>query len=101
MDYIKPIYEFADRLVHVHVKDAKVYRDKLNEVGILAHPLQFHSPKLPGLGDIDWGAFFSALHDVRYEGPVCVEVEDKAFEGSLEARKQSLIQCRNYLRSYI
>lgn len=101
MDYIKPIYEFADRLFHVHVKDAKVYQDKLDEVGILAHPLQFHSPKLPGLGDIDWGAFFSALHDVRYEGPVCVEVEDKAFEGSVEARKQSLIQCRNYLRSFI
>ncbi|MEM9721139.1 MAG: sugar phosphate isomerase/epimerase family protein [Bacteroidota bacterium] len=101
MDYIKPIYEFADRLVHVHVKDAKVYPDKLNEVGILAHPLQFHSPKLPGLGDIDWGAFFSALHDVRYKGPVCVEVEDKAFEGSLEGRQQALVQSRNYLKQFI
>ena len=101
MDYIKPIYEFADRLVHVHVKDAKVYRDKLNEVGILAHPLQFHSPKLPGLGDIDWGNFFSALHDVRYQGPVCVEVEDKAFESTVEGRKQALIQSRNYLRQFI
>ncbi|MEM6632355.1 MAG: sugar phosphate isomerase/epimerase family protein [Bacteroidota bacterium] len=101
MDYIKPIYEFADRLVHVHVKDAKVYPDKLNEVGILAHPLQFHSPKLPGLGDIDWGAFFSALHDVRYKGPVCVEVEDKAFEGSQEGRQQALVQSRNYLKQFI
>jgi len=101
MDYLKPMYEFRERLVHVHVKDAKVYPEKLNEVGILAHPLEFHAPKLPGLGDIDWGAFFSALHDVRYEGPVCVEVEDKAYEGSLEDRKTALVQCRNYLRQFI
>ncbi len=61
MDYIKPIYEFSDKLFHVHLKDAKLHRDKLNEVGILAMPLEYHSPKLPGLGDIDWGSFFSAL----------------------------------------
>ncbi|NMA64880.1 MAG: sugar phosphate isomerase/epimerase, partial [Clostridiaceae bacterium] len=49
IDYIKPIYEFKDRIFHVHIKDAKVYKDKLDRVGILAAPLEFHSPKLPGL----------------------------------------------------
>ncbi len=53
MDYIKPIYEFREKIFHIHIKDAKVYQDKLNEVGILATPLEFHSPKLPGLGDIN------------------------------------------------
>ena len=53
----------------------------------MAAPNDFHSPKLPGMGDINWGNFFSALNDIRYTGPVCVEVEDKAFEGSLEDRK--------------
>ncbi len=100
MDYLKPIYEFKDRLVHVHIKDAKVYQDKLDEVSILAHPLEFHSPKLPGLGDINWSKFFSALNDIRYDGPACVEVEDKAFEGSLEGRKTALIQSLSYLRQY-
>jgi len=101
MDYIKPIYEFKERLVHVHVKDAKVYPEKLDEVSMLAHPLEFHSPKLPGLGDIDWGEFFSALNDIRYDGPACVEVEDKAFEHSLESRKTALIQCKEYLRQFV
>lgn len=101
MDYIKPLYEFKDKIFHIHLKDAKVYRDKLNEVGIMATPLEFHTPKLPGLGDINWSAFISALNDIRYKGPVCIEVEDKSFEGSLEDRKNALILSRRYLKQFI
>ena len=101
MDYIRPIYDFKDRLFHVHIKDAKVYRDKLARVGILATPLEYHSPKLPGLGDIDWGAFFSALADVRYKGPLVIEVEDKAYEDSLESRKSAIRQSRDYVSAYL
>jgi len=101
MDYVAPLREFASRLFHVHAKDARVDRHKLDDVGILAHPLQYHTPKLPGLGDVDWGAFFSTLTDVGYDGPVCVEVEDRAYEGSLEARKLALRQAARYLRQFV
>jgi sugar phosphate isomerase/epimerase len=101
MDYISPIYEFKDRIFHVHIKDAKVLHDRLNDVGILATPLSFHRPKLPGLGDVDWGKFFSALTDIGYNGSACVEVEDRAYEGSLDMRKKSLIQSREYLRQFL
>jgi len=101
MDYIKPLYEFKDKLFHVHLKDAKLYREKLDDVGIMATPLEFHSPKLPGLGDIDWGKFISALNDVRYNGPVCVEVEDKAFENSIEDRKEALLISKRFLSQYL
>jgi len=101
MDYIRPIYEFKERIFHVHIKDAKLMREKLNEVGILATPLSFHSPKLPGLGDVDWGKFFSALTDIGYDGAACVEVEDRSYEGSLQMRKKSLIQSREYLKQFL
>jgi sugar phosphate isomerase/epimerase len=101
MDYIKPIYEFKERIFHVHIKDAKLMREKLNDVGILATPLSFHSPKLPGLGDVDWGKFFSALTDVGYDGAACVEVEDRSYEGSLQMRKKSLVQSREYLKQFL
>ncbi len=61
-------------------------REKIDEVGILATPLEFHQPKLPGLGDVPWGEFFAALTDVGYDGAVCIEVEDRAYEGSLDDR---------------
>jgi len=101
MDYIKPIYEFKERIFHVHIKDAKLMREKLNDVGILATPLSFHSPKLPGLGDVDWGKFFSALTDIGYDGAACVEVEDRSYEGSLLMRKKSLVQSREYLKQFL
>jgi sugar phosphate isomerase/epimerase len=101
MDYLAAIREFGPKFFHVHAKDARLDRHKLAEVGILAYPLQFHTPKLPGLGDVEWGRFFSALTDAGYDGPVCVEVEDRAYEGSLERRKESLVQSHSYLRQFV
>jgi sugar phosphate isomerase/epimerase len=101
MDAIKPIWEFADRIFHTHAKDVRVDRHKLDDVGVLGYPPEYHTPKLPGLGDVDWGRFFSALTDVGYDGPVCVEVEDRAYEGTLESRKASLRQSATYLRNFI
>lgn len=101
MDYLKPIREFRERIFHVHAKDVRIDTHRLDDVGILAHPTQFHTPKLPGLGDVDWGRFFSELTDAGYDGPVCIEVEDRAFEGSLERRKASLHQSGIYLRNFV
>ena len=101
MDYLRPLRDFADRLFHVHAKDVRIDRDRLDDVGIMATPNEYHTPKLPGLGDVDWGRFFSALGDTGYDGPVCVEVEDRAYEGSLDARKASLRQSATFLRQFI
>lgn len=101
MDALEPIRTFADRLFHIHAKDVRLDQDRLNEVGILSTPNSFHTPKLPGLGDVDWGKFFSFLTDAGYDGAVCVEVEDRAYEGSLESRIVALRQSVNYLRQFI
>ena len=101
MDYLAPMREFADKLFHVHAKDARIDRHKLDQVGILAFPNEYHTPKLPGMGDVNWGQFFAVLTDVGYRGPVCVEVEDRAFEGPLAARKAALIQSHAYLRQFV
>jgi sugar phosphate isomerase/epimerase len=101
MDYLAPIREFASRIFHAHAKDARIDEHNLNDVGILGYPLQYHTPKLPGLGDVDWGKYFSTLSDCGYKGPVCVEVEDRAYEGSLDDRKASLRQSQRYLRQFM
>lgn len=101
IDYVKPLFEFADRIFHVHAKDARVDQSRLDEVGILAAPLEYHTPKLPGLGDVNWGRFFSVLGDVGYHGPVCIEVEDRAYEASLESRKAALTQSARFLRQFL
>ncbi len=101
IDYIKPIYEFKDKIFHVHIKDGKVYKDKLDEVGIMATPLEFFEPKLPGLGDVNWGKFISALTDIRYKGWICIEVEDRAFENTIEDKKKSLILSKKYIDQFI
>jgi sugar phosphate isomerase/epimerase len=101
MDYLFPIHHYADRLHHIHLKDVKVYSDKLNRVGILANPLEYHSPKIPGLGDIHWGKFISALNDVRYRGPIVIEVEDKAYESSEEDIDKAIRSARNHIQQFL
>jgi len=101
IDYTRPLYEFKDKIFHVHFKDIKVYKDKLDQVGIMAYPLEFMSPKLPGLGDIDWGRFVSALTDIHYDGYACIEIEDKAFEGSREKVLDSLRLSKRYMEQFV
>ena len=101
IDYIKPIYEFKDKIFHVHYKDIKVYPDRLNQCGIMAYPLDFMSPKLPGLGDVDWGKYVSALTDIGYDGYTCIEVEDKAFEGTKEKVLDSLKLSKKYMENFV
>ncbi|MBR1496055.1 MAG: TIM barrel protein [Oscillospiraceae bacterium] len=101
IDYIKPIYEFKDRIFHVHYKDIKLYPEKLADVGVMAYPLEYMTPKLPGLGDVDWGRYVSALTDIRYDGYSVIEVEDKAFEGSLDDAKKAVILSAKYLRNFV
>src|SRR5262249_32018278 len=99
IDAARCIHAFGNRFVHVHAKDTRIDADKLYERGILG--LGWHTPKLPGLGDVDWSAFFSALNDVGYRGPVCVEVEDRAYEGSLADRQRALRQSRRFLEQFV
>jgi sugar phosphate isomerase/epimerase len=101
MDPAWPLLEFKDKLFHVHAKDVRVDHDKLRQVGIMATPLEYHAPKLPGLGDVNWTAFFANLTEARYSGPVCIEVEDRAFEGSIEDRKRAVIQSGRFLRNFV
>ena len=101
IDYIQPLYEFKDKIFHVHYKDIKIYRDRLNQVGIMGYPLDFMSPKLPGLGDVDWGRYVSALTDIGYNGYTCIEVEDKAFEGSKERVLDSLRLSKRYMEQFV
>ncbi len=101
IDYLQAIRNFIDKISHAHAKDVRLDLHRLDEVGVMAHPLEFHNPKLPGLGEVDWGKFVSVLGDCGYDGPVCVEVEDRAYEGTLENRKAALRQSHTYLRQFI
>lgn len=101
IDYIQPLYEFKEKIFHVHYKDIKLYPNKLAEYGTMAYPLDYMSPKLPGLGDVDWGKYVSALTDIGYDGYTCIEVEDRAFEGSKERILESLQLSKRYMEQFV
>ena len=101
MDPALPLREFASRMFHFHAKDVRIHRDRLNEVGVFAHPLQWHQPRIPGFGEIDWGRLVGSLMETSYRGAFCIEVEDDTFGKSLEGRKSALQVARNVLQSYL
>lgn len=101
MDPASPLREFQDRIFHFHAKDVKIRRDRLNEVGVFAHPLEWHQPRIPGFGEMDWGRFLGCLMETRYRGPVCIEVEDDTFGRDLAGRQAALRVAGNVLRPYL
>ena len=101
IDQTRFIKEFGPHFLHVHAKDVMIDRDGLYERGIMSVGMGWQVPRMPGLGDIDWSAFFSALYRAGYDGPVIIEHEDRKFEGSDEAVKRGFRLARDVLRPYV
>jgi sugar phosphate isomerase/epimerase len=100
MDPLSPLKEFKGKLFHLHAKDLVVHAGRLDEVGIFAFPKEWHTPRIPGFGEIDWGQFMARLYEVGYNGPVCIEVEDDTFGKSLGGRQTALKVARNVLAPF-
>jgi len=101
MNHLKPVAEFIPKFFHAHAKDVSVDQERLDDVGTLANPLDYHDPRIPGRGDIDWGQYVLALKQAGYDGAFCIEVEDSDYEGSLEDRKRALVESGEHLRQFL
>jgi sugar phosphate isomerase/epimerase len=74
VDYVKFIYEFADRIFHVHMKDV-TWSDTPKEIGVFGGHTDFGNHKRfwdfrsIGRGRIDFESIIRALNDIGYQGP--------------------------------
>ena len=101
IDYVRVIYEFGDRIFHVHAKDLRIDREQLYQRGVLSLGMGWQIPRLPGLGDVNWAQFISALYGVGYDYVISIEHEDRAFEKTEELVKRGFLISRDVLRPYI
>ena len=101
IDYERAVREFAGRILHVHAKDMAIDRDGLFEQGVMSLGMGWQIPKLPGLGEIHWDRFISALYGIGYDGAVSVEHEDRKFEGDVDLVKKGFVLAHNTLRPLI
>ncbi|MCD7817592.1 MAG: TIM barrel protein, partial [Lachnospiraceae bacterium] len=86
------LYDFYDRVYHVHIKDAKLNLNGRN--GILGSHITFGDQRRgwnfvsPGHGDVDFDNIIRVLNQKGYEGPLSIEWEDSGMErvfGATEA----------------
>lgn len=101
IDQTRFIKEFGSHFGHVHAKDVMIDRDGLYENGVMSAGMGWQIPRLCGLGDVNWSAFFSALYCAGYDGPVIIEHEDRLFEGTDEKVKRGFLLARDVLQPYI
>jgi sugar phosphate isomerase/epimerase len=101
IDYERAVYDFAERIFHVHGKDMEIRRDGLYRHGSFSGGIGWQVPRLPGLGEVDWPRFIAALYAVGYDHVVSVEHEDRRFEGDEELVKRGFLIARNALRPSI
>ncbi|TMC83316.1 MAG: sugar phosphate isomerase/epimerase [Chloroflexi bacterium] len=101
IDYTRAVRDFASRIFHVHAKDMEIDRDGLYEQGVMSLGVGWQVPRLPGLGEVRWDRFISALYAIGYDWVVSVEHEDRKFEGSLELVQRGFLIARNALRPLI
>ena len=101
IDYERAVYDYADRIFHVHAKDMELRRDGLYRHGVTSLGMGWQTPRLPGLGEVRWDRFIAALYAVGYDSYISIEHEDRAFEGDVDLVKRGFLIARNALRPYI
>lgn len=101
IDYTRVVYEFGSRIFHVHAKDMRIDREQLYQRGVLSLGMGWEIPRLPGLGEVQWNQFISALYAVGYDYVVSIEHEDRAFEGTEELVKRGFLIARDALKPYV
>lgn len=97
IDIERVIREFGSRIYHTHVKDMEIDREGLYENGIISAGIGWQRPRLPGYGEVNWPRFVSTLSQVGYDGVLCVEHEDRRYEGTDELVKQGFMIARNQI----
>lgn len=101
IDYNRVVREFKDRIFHVHAKDLEIDRDGLYENGTISLGMGWQIPRLPGLGEVNWGRFLSQLYRFGYDYVVSIEHEDRKFEGKEELVKRGFLISRDILKPYL
>jgi sugar phosphate isomerase/epimerase len=101
IDYERVVYDYADRIFHVHAKDLEIDHEGLYRNGVLSLGIGWQVPRLPGLGEVRWDRFLAALYAIGYDDVVSIEHEDRAFEGDEELVRRGFLIARNALRPYI
>ncbi|WP_053185246.1 sugar phosphate isomerase/epimerase family protein [Sunxiuqinia dokdonensis] len=85
VDYVRFIYEFADRIFHVHMKDVH-WSDVPTTVGVFGGHVPFGDHRRYwdfrsiGRGKIDFENIIRALNTIKYNGPLSVEWEDSGMD---------------------
>lgn len=101
IDYERVVYDFADRIFHVHAKDMRIDREQLYQRGVMSIGMGWQIPRLPGLGEVNWAKFLGALYAVGYDYVCSIEHEDRAFEGEELLVKRGLLIARDVLSPYL
>lgn len=92
VDYVDFIYEFSDRIFHVHMKDV-YWSDSLKQVGVFGGYVPFGDPRRYwnfrslGRGKINFEEIIRALNTISYQGPLSIEWEDSAMDREHGARE--------------
>jgi len=101
IDYTRVVHDFKDRIFHVHAKDMRIDREQLYQRGIMSAGMGWQIPRLPGLGEVNWAQFISALYEVGYDYVVSIEHEDRAFEATEALVKRGFLISRDVLAPYL
>jgi sugar phosphate isomerase/epimerase len=92
VDYVKFLYEFSDRIFHVHMKDAH-WSNSPRDIGVFGGHTDFGDNRRfwnfrsIGRGRIDFESIIRALNDIGYQGPLSIEWEDSGMDREAGAKE--------------
>jgi sugar phosphate isomerase/epimerase len=108
IDHLRATRDFASRIFHAHAKDAEMLRAGRYQYGVLGEQLGgdpwrsgWWRYRMPGKGEIEWGAFIDVLREIGYDDVLSIEHEDPEYGGTEDLTKEGLRLGREHLAALI
>jgi len=106
IDPLRFLFEFGERVYHIHGKDTQFLTENYYEYGT-EQPATF-TPRIPfgqftwrytipGHGVMRWSDAFRILQESGYRGTVSIELEDASFHRVPEAEQMGILQGARFL----
>jgi sugar phosphate isomerase/epimerase len=106
IDPVATIAPYADRIVHAQAKDVEILPGAIDRYGFFGKAVGRKDPwdvgwwryRVPGRGQVNWGAVVDALYENGFTGTLSVEHEDPVWGGTETKVKQGLEIAHRTLR---
>jgi len=101
IDPVSALTDYAEKIVHLPVRDAETMALRRQDCGILRPGGGWWRYRLPGLGEVDWRRLLDRARELGVAAALAIDHADPTYQANLDAMKSGLALSRRLLAQWL